>query len=139
MFYDKLKFIYIELPKFKKQLSELETHFDKWLYVFKHLPNLEERPMALKEKVFERLFEAAELAKFNKKDREAYEGSLKHFRDMNNVVNTAKEEGIIEGIKQGVQQKSQEIATALIEKGMTNKEISELTGLQERAIQTLRV
>lgn len=31
VFYDKLKFIYIELPKFNKKEEELETQFDKWL------------------------------------------------------------------------------------------------------------
>ena len=34
VFYDKLKFIYLELPKFKKKEEELKTRFDKWLYVF---------------------------------------------------------------------------------------------------------
>ncbi|MGB0881165.1 MAG: Rpn family recombination-promoting nuclease/putative transposase, partial [Polaribacter sp.] len=37
VFYDKLKFVYLELPKFKKKEEELETHFDKWMYVFTHL------------------------------------------------------------------------------------------------------
>lgn len=40
VFYDKLKFIYIELPRFKKSQNELETQFDKWLYVFRHLSRL---------------------------------------------------------------------------------------------------
>ncbi|MEM1328894.1 MAG: Rpn family recombination-promoting nuclease/putative transposase [Bacteroidota bacterium] len=43
-FYEKLKFVYIELPKFDKEESELETHFDKWLYVFTHLSELQDRP-----------------------------------------------------------------------------------------------
>ena len=73
VFYDKLKFIYIELPKFKKKEEELETHFDKWLFVFRHLAELQNRPKALQEKVFERLFEAAEIAKFTPEEREVYE------------------------------------------------------------------
>ncbi len=35
VFYDKLKFIYIELPKFNKKLEDLETNFDKWLFLFR--------------------------------------------------------------------------------------------------------
>lgn len=37
MFYDKLTFIYLEMPKFKKSLEELKTRFDKWLYVIRNL------------------------------------------------------------------------------------------------------
>ncbi len=32
VFYDKLTYIYLEMPKFKKTEDQLETHFDKWLY-----------------------------------------------------------------------------------------------------------
>jgi predicted transposase/invertase (TIGR01784 family) len=32
VFYEKLKFIYLELPKFTKTLEELSTHLDKWLF-----------------------------------------------------------------------------------------------------------
>ncbi len=80
VFFDKLTYIYIELPKFQKTEVELETLFDKWLYVLKHLENLKDRPRALQERVFDRLFLAAEIAKFKPEEREAYEESLKHYR-----------------------------------------------------------
>ncbi len=35
VFYDKLTYIYLEMPKFAKKEEDLETHFDKWLYVLK--------------------------------------------------------------------------------------------------------
>ena len=57
VFYDKLKFIYLELPKFVKTIDQLETHFDKWLFLLKHLYELNDRPAALQERVFNRLFE----------------------------------------------------------------------------------
>jgi len=101
VFYDKLKFIYIELPKFKKKEEELETHFDKWLYVFRYLSELNNRPKSLQEKVFKKLFEAAEIAKFSLDEKEAYEESLKYYRDLKNVVDTSKEEGIVEGRIEG--------------------------------------
>ncbi|TXB58093.1 Rpn family recombination-promoting nuclease/putative transposase [Phaeodactylibacter luteus] len=129
VFYDKLKFIYIELPKFKKNEEELESHFDKWLYIFKHLSDLQDRPKRLQDKIFERLFEAAEIAKFTPEEREVYEESLKHYRDLKNVVDTSREEGIEEGIK--------EVAKRMKAKGMSNSEISELTGLSENQIDEL--
>lgn len=129
VFYDKLKFIYIELPKFKKQEDELDTQFDKWLYVFRHLSNLQDRPKKLQDRVFQKLFDAAEIAKFSPEERNAYEDSLKYYRDLKNVVDTSREEGVIEGIEK--------IAKKMKEKGMSNSEISELTGLNDDEINDL--
>jgi predicted transposase/invertase (TIGR01784 family) len=125
VFYDKLKFIYIELPKFKKQEQELETQFDKWLFVFRHLSHLQNRPQQLQDKIFQKLFEAAEIARFSPEEREAYEDSLKYYRDLKNVVDTSR----LEGIK--------EIAKKLKTKGMSDSEISELTGLNDEEIKDL--
>ena len=96
VFYDKLKFIYIELPKFTKSEDELNNQFDKWLYVFKHLSELQNRPQKLQDRIFEKLFEAAEIAKFSTDERNAYEESLKYYRDIKNVVDTSKKDGKIE-------------------------------------------
>ena len=40
VFYDKLTYIYLEMPKFRKTEDELVTMTDKWLYTLKHLPDL---------------------------------------------------------------------------------------------------
>lgn len=133
IFYDKLKFIYIELPKFKKQEDELETQFDKWLYVFRHLSNLQDRPLKLQDRIFQKLFEAAEIAKFSPEERDAYEDSLKYYRDLKNVVDTSREEGILEGIEK----RNVEIAQKMKKKGRSNSEISELTGLNDDEISEL--
>ena len=97
VFYEKLKFIYLELPKFKKTIDQLNDHFDKWLFLLKHLPDLEEPPLPLQENVFMQLFEVARITNFSPSEREAYENSLKYYRDMNGVIETAREEGIQEG------------------------------------------
>jgi len=99
VFYEKLKFIYLELPKFNKTIDQLDDHFDKWLFLLKHLPDLEEPPLPLQENVFMQLFEVAQIAKFSQTEREAYENSLKYYRDMNGVIETAREEGREEGMR----------------------------------------
>lgn len=65
VFYDKLMFIYLELPKFRKRLEEVSSHFEKWLYVLRHLGKLEGKLPVLQEEVFEKLFRVAELAKLS--------------------------------------------------------------------------
>jgi predicted transposase/invertase (TIGR01784 family) len=103
VFYEKLKFIYIELPKFTKSLEQLETHLDKWLFLLRHLAELNDPPSPLREDVFNELFEVAEIANFSVMEQETYQNSLKYYRDMNNVVDTAREEGWQMGREEGRQ------------------------------------
>lgn len=92
-----LEFIYLELPKFQKPLEALETHFDKWLYLLRHLPDLEDPPELLKDSTFMQLFEIAEIGNFTLVEQVAYEDSLKYYRDLNNVVDTSRQEGLDKG------------------------------------------
>lgn len=32
VFYDKLQYIFLQMPAFNKKEHELKTHYDKWLY-----------------------------------------------------------------------------------------------------------
>ena len=108
VFYDKLTFIYITLPQFKKSLNELQSIQDKWFYVFRHLSELHEIPPVLQEAVFLQLFEAAKVAKFSPSERQAYENSLKYYRDLKNVTDTARDEGFEEGFEEGVEKGKEE-------------------------------
>ena len=101
VFYDKLTFIFIELPKYNKKENELETHFDKWLYFLKNLESCDKIPDILKEEIFEEAFKVAEIANFTPKEISEYEESLKIYRDNNNVIETAKAEGKEEGREEG--------------------------------------
>ena len=105
VFYDKLTFIYLEMPKFTKGENELDTLFDKWLYAIRNLASLMNRPRALQEQVFLHLFEVAEIAKFDRKERYEYEESLKAYRDWFSVMETAEirghEKGFTKGLAEG--------------------------------------
>lgn len=138
IFYNKLTFVYLEMPKFKKELSEIETHFEKWLYVLRHLEKLDKIPPKLTEKIFERLFDIAEIAKFNREQLLQYEDSLKYYRDLKNSFDTAREdgreEGWEEGRQEGKQERNIEIAKAMLKEGFDIKTIVKITGLTEEMI-----
>jgi hypothetical protein len=68
--------------KFNKTFDELKTHFDKWLYVIRNLNRLDKVPDNLRERVFEKLFETAEIARFTPDQVRSYEDSLKYYRDL---------------------------------------------------------
>ena len=149
VFFDKLTFVYLEMPKFHKTEQELDTLFDKWMFVLKNLARLMERPTALQERVFNRLFEAAEIAQFSKENLYAYEESLKVYRDWNNVIDTAiqkgiargMEEGLVKGMEEGIAKgewmKAQTIAGNLKNAGLSIAEIAKVTGLSEDEINSL--
>ena len=103
VFNNKLSFKYVEIAKFNKTEEELDTLYDKWLYVLKNLSRLDERPSALKEKVFTKLFEEAEIAKFTPTELKEYEDSLKAYRDVKNSIDTALEKGREEGMAKGME------------------------------------
>ncbi|SFC89469.1 conserved hypothetical protein (putative transposase or invertase) [Flexibacter flexilis DSM 6793] len=103
VFYDKLTFLYLQMPNFQKSENELETLEDKWLYLIRNLHKLQNRPARLQERVFAQAFETAELAKLDATERTAYEDSLKYYRDVKNSLDTAKEEGREEGREEGIE------------------------------------
>lgn len=141
IFYDKLTFVYLEMPKFMKSENELETMFDKWLFVLRNLSRLMQRPAALQERVFVKLFETAEIAKFTKEQYEEYEESLKVYRDWKNTIDTAvnkaENKGRAEGRAEGEKQKQIEIAFNMKNRGMGIDVISEVTGLSEYELKKL--
>ena len=138
VFYDKLELIYVEIAKFNKSLEELETLYDKWLYALKNLYKLTQRPKELCDKVFDRLFEEAEIAKFTPQELREYEASKIAYRDIKNSVDTAKREGIAEGMEKGMEKKSLEIAKKMLTKGMDEATVMEITGLSAELIQQLK-
>jgi predicted transposase/invertase (TIGR01784 family) len=134
VFYDKLTFIYLEMPKFNKTLDELETRFDKWLYVLKNLNRLDRVPDRLRERIFEKLFEVAEIARFTPEQMQSYEDSLKYYRDIKNSLDTAREEGFLEGeLKSKI-----EIARKMLLQNMDVHIIATVTGLSHEQIEQLR-
>lgn len=138
IFYDKLTFVYLEMPKFNKTLDELQTRFDKWLFVLRNLNRLDRVPDKLKERIFEKLFETAEIAKFTPKQVQSYEDSLKYYRDLKNSLDTAREEGMAEGIEKGIEKGIKQIAINALELGMSISEIIKLTGLTKQQIEKLK-
>lgn len=137
VFYDKLEFIYVEVAKFNKQESELVTLYDKWLYALKNLASLTERPAALRDKIFDRLFQLAEISKFTPLELRDYEDSLKTFRDLKNSLDTAKEEGFNEGMEKGMEKGVLLTAKGMKSEGIPVSVIAKITGLSEEEINAI--
>ena len=162
IFYDKLEFIYVEIAKFNKTLGELDTLYEKWLYALKNLYKLTQRPKELYDKVFDRLFEEAEIAKFTPQEMREYEASKMAYRDIKNSIDTAKQEGLAEGMekgmelgiekgmkkgmekglekgmKKGMNQKALDIARNMLADGVDINLIMKYSGLTQEQIEKLK-
>ncbi len=146
IFYDKLTYIYLEMPNFKKKEEELCNRLDQWLYFIKNLEDLNSIPAVFKDEVFTEAFNKAELAKFSYSEMNQYENSLKTYRDLKGVIDTAyddgKSEGKLEGIKEGIEkgfiEGKIEIIHKLIAKNYDNQTIAELTNFSLEEIEALR-
>lgn len=146
VFYEKLTFIYLEMPKFDKPLEKLKTRFEKWVYLLKNLTHIDRIPEQLRGELFERLFETAEIAKFTPEQLTSYEDSLKAYRDMKNALDTAwedgnvvgKEEGRAEGRAEGRVEGIVDVAKNAIEAGFNNDAIKIITKLTDEQIDEIR-
>ena len=73
--------------------DDLQNNFDKWMYILQQLPNLQIQRRDLHNPAFQTLFEASETAKFTLEEKNKYEESLKYYRDLKNMMDTAFKEG----------------------------------------------
>ena len=140
-FYEKLTFIYFEMPNFRKTEEELKTRLDKWLYFIKHLEDFQVIPNIIADEVFQQAFDKAELAKLGSVEMEEYERSLKVFRDLNGAFTTAHDEGKVEGKIEGkIEGKAEgktEIASFMKAENETIEKIIKYTGLTKEEIEKL--
>ena len=127
----------------------MESMFDKWLFVLRNLASLLERPRALQNRVFDRLFETAEIAKFTKTELSEYWDSLKNFRDWYSVISTAEKKGLEKGMEKGLEKgreegreegekkKAMEVARYLKSSGASMELIIGASGLTQKEIEEL--
>jgi predicted transposase/invertase (TIGR01784 family) len=92
-FSDKLRFIYIQLKNFAKSPEELESPVDYWLYSLRHLDKLDDKPLAVQGRIFERLFHIARIDKLNKEEMVTYNKSILEYDDVMDAVQYASISG----------------------------------------------
>lgn len=151
---DVLRFVFLELGRFNKRLWELETVFDKWMYLLKHMHEMVSVPDQFSDPLFRRLFMLAEIANFTPEDKKHYENSLKDMSDYYNIIHTAEEnaekrglerglqqgleQGLVQGLEQGLtegrEEARKEIARRMLAAGLSPEQVSEFTGLSAETL-----
>ena len=93
VFYNKLRFIFLQMPLFTKTESELGTRRDKWCYFLKNLIDFDQIPAIFREPVFEQAFATAEVAKMNQEELNIYEENLMVYWTNHAVMDYKEEKG----------------------------------------------
>jgi predicted transposase/invertase (TIGR01784 family) len=129
----KLQFITIELPKFNKNAENLKTGLDCWLFCFKHLSKLNERPPEIQGETFNKLFELTEINKLTRKDMETYTKSIYGYHDVELGMEYSREQGFEKGMEKGFEL----TAKNLQQMGFSINDIVKATGLTPEQIRKL--
>lgn len=138
VFYDKLTFIYLQMPSFDKTADNLSTHLDKWLFYLKNLKDLQMIPSIFEnDSVFEKAFEQAKIANMNREEWARYEHSLKTYRDNKATDSYIAQVSWQEGRDAGVKQALLTTATNLKNLGLPTDTIIQATGLDKQTIDNL--
>ena len=123
---DSLHFIFLELPNCGQALTPQATVLDNFCFALHNMQFLEERPDALRQEIFDLLFEAAEIATFTPEDKVKYEFEMTTERDIRNQIAFARKE------------KAKEMARNMLAKGYALEEIAEITELPVEQIRVLQ-
>lgn len=81
LFSDKIRFVYLQLPYFNKELDDCQNIFERFIFVLKNMDILNRMPWAAQDSVFQKLASIAEVGALNKQERMLYDESLRKFRD----------------------------------------------------------
>ena len=133
-----LELVFIELPKFKTALSDLETLADKWIYFLQNARDLTVVPEnmgAIKE--IQQAFDIANEAGLSLAELDLVERQLMYIQDQRGAVTYASKKGMEEGRKEGSQEMQQSIAQKSLST-LDDATISEITGLPLEEVQAIR-
>lgn len=139
---DVLRFVFLELGRFKKHIWELNTTFDKWMYLLIHMHEMVEIPQIFRTPEFERLFLLSKINNFTPEEYSEYEKSLKHMSDYYNIIDSAVRKAEIvareEGREEGREETLNEMAKKMLAAGMDEAVVAEMTGLTVEKVKALK-
>ena len=128
---EQMQFVFVELPKFNKELSELETLTDKWIYFIKKAAVLKEIPSSLKEvPEIEKALNIANRANLTPKELEEVERGETWLRDRRGEITFAKTEGAIALIMRQLKKRLGEVPEN-IQNQLQDCSLEELENLSE--------
>ena len=126
---DVLRFVFLELGRFKKRIWELQTVFDKWMYLLKHIHEMDSMPEVFRDQLFTRLFLLAKINNFTAQEYEQYKKSLENMSELDNIINSTAELAEIRGHEAGRAEGRAETIAQMLAGGIPEKTVAEALGI----------
>jgi predicted transposase/invertase (TIGR01784 family) len=137
LIYD-IEMVFVELPKFTKELEELETITDKWIYFLKTARSLRTVPETMgRIAEIKKAFEIANQANLSREELQDLENQEIYIHDQRNAVKRAVRIAVNQAVTQAVIETKIEIAKQLLDV-LDEEAISQKTGLSIEEIQNLK-
>ena len=124
---DDIELIFIELPKFNKELNNLQNIKEKWIYFIKNAESLEYIPKNMTKEI-QKAFDIANTACMSEEELEAQLKRKDFIYLQKSSLELAEEKGIQRGLEQGIQRGKEIGLKEGIQKG---KELGKEEGLKE--------
>lgn len=161
VFSNKLRQIFIEIPRFRKEKADCENFFECWIYNLVNMKNLKEISFKDKNEIFNRLERVASQANLSKEERAQYEYEWKIYNDYFNTIESAEKKaaaeasekamkeglakglaegmakGLAEGVAKGRAEALLDVARGLLAKGLSADVVSDVTGIPLKEIETI--
>jgi len=129
-----IELVFVELPKFTKKLSQVESLTDKWIYFMKYANTLTQVPQTMDVvPEIHQAFDIANQVNLNPDELEALERQEMFIYDQQGVIIKANREGREEGREEAMQA----VARQLLDR-LDDETISQTTGLSIEEIRNLR-
>ena len=136
---DMIKYYYIELPKYRKEKTNMNDKLNQWLAL---IDDTDRGKIEMAKEKNEKIKSALDEMTYLTGDEEVQRLVELHEKwemDWNSSMNRARKEGMEKGITKGIKQNQKETAIKMLQKGINIKTIMELTGLTEEEIKKLTV
>ena len=131
--------IFIQLDYFNQTEEECVNRKEQWLYILKHLDNMEHMPFAqYKDQVFEQLDQYTRVTNLSAEERNYYDSLLKFYWDYNDDLQYSKEQGLEQGREQGIEREKLDTVKRMLKKGFDLATISDLTEVPINVIEKLQ-
>ncbi len=132
-----IEFNFIELPKFNKKESQLDSIIDQWVYFIKNSENLDVIPSNISDSGLKIAYEEADKHNWTKQELETYDYVFMREQDNRGIIELAEKRAIEKGMEKGKLEEKIEIAKQLLKNNIPLDVIISSTGLTREEIKNL--
>ncbi len=126
-----IEFNFIELLKFNKELNEIETLIEKWVYFIKKSPNLDVIPENINDEGLKLAYQGAEKYNWTKEELMAYDYASMRKADESSKTKRAVEKAVKKAVGEAVgmamEQKTKEFVVNCYKEGLSIPTIAKLS------------